>query len=239
MAEPPQEMAISELHDAVERLLLRCAPSERVQAVLDAGAGHGAFTYRLSRRGYQVSACDLHPELFELSGVEFRGADLAREIPWPNDSFDMVVSLEVVEHLDAIGGFFAEVSRVLLDDGVFVFSTPNIISLKSRIRFLMSGHFYSFGPIPEDEADAVAQHVSPLPYHLYDFRLRKCGFEVLELATDKRQRSSIGWLVLWPLLAARNLLARRPHKAGANNALTLLLGRHLIVAARKRPGVFK
>lgn len=227
-------MAISELHGAVEKTVLRLAPPADGRSVLDAGAGRGAFSHRLSEAGYRVAACDVHPELFELPETTFRVADISREIPWPDDSFDVVVALEVVEHIESVQLFFSEARRVLRDDGLFVFSTPNILSLKSRLRFLMSGHFYSFGPIAESEVNAVEQHISPLPLHLYDFRLRATGFELVAVETDIWQRSSLGWLVLYPVIALRNVLARPRNKGGPNNAPTLLLGRQLIVAARCR-----
>lgn len=46
-------------------------------------------------------------------------------IPYPDESFDVVVSNSVLEHVTDMNGFFGEVSRVLKPGGLFVGKTPN------------------------------------------------------------------------------------------------------------------
>jgi SAM-dependent methyltransferase len=45
--------------------------------------------------------------------------------PYDDDSFDVIVSVEVLEHVDEDEKFVSEVRRVLKTDGVFVMTTPN------------------------------------------------------------------------------------------------------------------
>jgi SAM-dependent methyltransferase len=49
-------------------------------------------------------------------------------LPFPDETFDMVVSVWVFEHLDAPGSVFAEVARVTKPGGHFVFLTPNAMN---------------------------------------------------------------------------------------------------------------
>jgi len=60
--------------------------------VLDAGGGAGSFSCLLKERGHSVVVADLE-------GGDVR-VNLERELPFPDDSFDLVVSLAVVEHLN-------------------------------------------------------------------------------------------------------------------------------------------
>ena len=51
---------------------------------------------------------------------------LAENLPFANDSFDLVVSVWVLEHLPDPLGAFIEIRRVLRHGGHFVFLTPNL-----------------------------------------------------------------------------------------------------------------
>ncbi|HEV2217280.1 MAG TPA: class I SAM-dependent methyltransferase [Candidatus Dormibacteraeota bacterium] len=49
-------------------------------------------------------------------------------LPFADSSFDMAVSVWVLEHLEAPGKVFAEVARVLKPGGHFIFLTPNALN---------------------------------------------------------------------------------------------------------------
>jgi SAM-dependent methyltransferase len=167
--------------------------------VLDIGAGHGAFAGRLYQEGYDVSACDLFPELFYLKEVECRKADVTEKLPYGSGSFDIVVAVEVMEHIHDHQPIFRECSRILKDKGVFLFSTPNILSLKSRIRFLFSGFFYGFKPVDHSNNDGL-QHLSSLTVDQYINLGLNRGFRTYEFSIDKRQSTSRLYMFLVPFL---------------------------------------
>jgi len=230
-----QEITIPGFHQVILRVLTNHLGKASEANLLDAGAGHGALSHQLKQLGYRVSACDLNPELFQAKDVEFRQADISRNIPWENESFDGVVAVEVTEHLDQVLRFFQEVHRVLKPEGFFLFSTPNILSLKSRIRFLLSGYCYSFHPISDQEQDAVRHHITPLPYELYELRLRWSGFTVSDIFIDKRQRSSLAGMILYPCICLYCLLKLKSTSSSRiQNRPQLLLGRTLIIWATKQ-----
>jgi 2-polyprenyl-3-methyl-5-hydroxy-6-metoxy-1,4-benzoquinol methylase len=58
------------------------------------------------------------------SGSEFKKGDVL-DIPFPEESFDIVVAMEILEHTDNIELALQNIYRVLKDDGIFIFSTPN------------------------------------------------------------------------------------------------------------------
>jgi 2-polyprenyl-3-methyl-5-hydroxy-6-metoxy-1,4-benzoquinol methylase len=54
-----------------------------------------------------------------------------------SNSFDIVISFEVLEHLYDPAHYLTEMLRVMGDDALLIMSTPNMTSLISRIRMLL------------------------------------------------------------------------------------------------------
>ncbi len=70
-------------------------------------------------------------------GLETAWADADETLPFPDESFDVVVAAEVLEHLRLPERALAEAMRVLRPGGLLVGSVPNCFRLKSRLRFLL------------------------------------------------------------------------------------------------------
>lgn len=62
-------------------------------------------------------------------------------LPFPDASFDTVVSLDVIEHVIDPLGFLAELGRVLKLGGWLIVSTPNIRYLKFLFQLVILGRF--------------------------------------------------------------------------------------------------
>jgi ubiquinone/menaquinone biosynthesis C-methylase UbiE len=78
-----------------------------------------------------VHAFDKSPEAiaqasarFGREGIRFAVGD-ATSLPLPNDSADIYISLETIEHLPNDAAYLREAARVLKPDGLFICSTPN------------------------------------------------------------------------------------------------------------------
>lgn len=194
--------------------------------ILDMGAGHGAFTKKLHEMGFDVSACDLFPEIFHYDQIECRKADITKELPYDDNTFDLVIAIEVSEHILDHERFFSEMSRVLKPSGRAFLSTPNILSLKSRIRFLFNGFFYSFTKLNWDNHDGL-QHVASMTLDQYNYAAIRNGFKHAEFEVDKIQKSS-SWLYtfFYPFMAINSVVKKRPTY---HNHRKLLLGRLLFL----------
>lgn len=61
---------------------------------------------------------------YQQDGLHFIILDGCK-LPFASDSFDVIVSFEVIEHLERWDDFLNECKRVLQNGGLFIFSTPN------------------------------------------------------------------------------------------------------------------
>lgn len=95
--------------------------------VLEIGCGEGYGTNFLSKYA-DVIGIDIDEESIDHAkkkyGFFFFKFD-GIKIPYNNNSFDIVVSLQVIEHVKDVQGYLREIKRVLKDKGIFYVSTPN------------------------------------------------------------------------------------------------------------------
>lgn len=155
---------------------------------LDCGAGKGAFTKQLIRRNGDVYACDIDRNRFKLN-IPFREANFDKKIPFRNSFFDGVVSIEVIEHLENPAIFIKELSRILRKNGELIITTPNIQNVKSKLQFLFNSEFHWF---QESEfGDNGSKHVSPLYWRELLFLLKKYGFRVNRLTTNRTSKYTL------------------------------------------------
>ena len=115
--------------------------------VLDLGCRDGTMTAGY-REGNDVTGVDVDrtalataEERLGIRGVHCNVNDSS--LPLADGSFDVVVSGEVLEHLQFPDVVVGEVMRVLAPDGVFLGSVPNSFRLPNRLRFLMGEDFES------------------------------------------------------------------------------------------------
>ena len=231
----PRELAIPGTHDRVLEILGRTIDLRSAPRVLDIGAGQGALSLRLKQAGARVSACDVVPEQFDVPGVDFRAVLADGRLPFDDASADAAVAIEVLEHIDGHDRFFAEVARVLAPGGIVMFTTPNILSLKSRMRFLFTGFFYSFGPLEPFTRDPVSQHIAPFTVNRYEWMMSQHGLQLAGLETDKTQTSSVLLSLLVPFIKLATWLQFSGSPlASRQNAGVALYGRKLVIIGRKR-----
>lgn len=199
-------------------------PSDK--RILDLGAGHGAFTQKLYEIGYNVSACDLFPEIFEFDEIECKKVDITQTFPYADNSFDIVIAVEVSEHIVDHEMFFSELSRILVPGGTLYISTPNILSLKSRMQFLFRGFFYSFAPLDMANNSGL-QHVASMTLDQYNYVAIKNGFKAAKYNIDKKQNTSkILLILIYPFIWFNSKFRKIK---SIHNELELLLGRLLFL----------
>jgi len=104
----------------------------RGQRVLDVGCGDGSFTEALVDGFDEVHGIDVQEAW--LSRFRERCAGRrhfhihqmsASEMTFPSDHFDVIISLETIEHIPDLEGAAAEMARVLKRGGELVLTCPN------------------------------------------------------------------------------------------------------------------
>jgi len=133
------------IYSMFERILIQI---DAKGDILDFGAGAGNLTKRLQKmqRFSAITAADLlgrPPGISEQ--IEWLNCDLNDKIAAPDKSFDVIISAEVIEHLENPRALMREWSRMLRPGGKLVFSTPNNESWRSLLALLWRGHFVVFG----------------------------------------------------------------------------------------------
>lgn len=184
--------------------------------VLDLGAGEGYFSqvvgeYVRTVHGGDpaqvVSACDVTPSIFRYDAIRCLPIGADNRIPYPDATFDIVCSIEVVEHVEDQFGYCREILRVLKPGGRLVLSTPNVLNLNSRWRFLATGFATLFNPLSLSSIDVVhtSGHIHPVSYYYLALALLRAGATDVHVHFDRFKRSALGWyLVTWPVLLAGN-----------------------------------
>ena len=106
--------------------------------VLDLGCRDGALA-RAYLAGNAVVGVDVDRHaLGEAAklGIETVWADAEEPLPFEDESFDVVVAAELLEHLGDPARVVTEAARVLRPGGTLTGSVPNSFRLKNRLRFL-------------------------------------------------------------------------------------------------------
>lgn len=103
------------------------------ERILDAGCGDGTLAILLAKKGAIVVACDISSENIAAARVRTRGASNetpiafltadAEHLPFPDDSFDCVVSSHVLEHLPSFEKGLAEIRRITKKRAVIALPT--------------------------------------------------------------------------------------------------------------------
>ena len=135
-------------------------------AVLDLGCGTGRHALWLAEAGAAVTAVDFSEGMLAearrkpgAEGVRFVAHDLAWPLPFPAQSFDLVVSGLVLEHLADLGPFFSEARRVIKPGGRAVISAmhPAMFLKGAQARFTdpASGEVVQAGSYPHQVGEFV------------------------------------------------------------------------------------
>ena len=108
--------------------------------LLDIGCGGGIITEDMAKQGFIVSGIDISSASLNTAkqhaienklNIHYQEAP-AEQLPFENNSFDVITCCDVLEHVDDVDQVISEVSRVLKPKGFFIYDTINK-TLMSRI----------------------------------------------------------------------------------------------------------
>jgi SAM-dependent methyltransferase len=116
--------------------------------IVDLGVSRGLLLERFRRYddveldGIEIDATEaeraaargLHPRAHFIN--TFEGDRMVARLPFGDDSADVVLAGEIIEHIVDTAGFLSEIARMLRPGGSVVLSTPNILWWKHRVKLL-------------------------------------------------------------------------------------------------------
>ena len=223
-------------------------------ACLDLPAGSGVNVEGIRNAGFEPVAADLYPEYAAKKGVKAVKADFNELLPFGDGEFAAVLHSEGIEHCPCQLQLLKEFWRVLKPGGSLLITTPNVLNFRSRLSYLLNGH-YSFARAPitdtaqiwdsSEDGRVYIGHVFCVTYFALRFMLRLIGFDALQVTTAKYSPSAClmaPFLWLPVRLATGRLLKKSCGKKNPalyaemlSHAMSadVLLGKKLILLARK------
>lgn len=133
--------------DPILAMVLRILESEGATGVLlDVGCGRGDLFRRLPSSIASYTGVDLvrYEGFPEAPRATLRISDLNQRLPVEDGAADLVVSIETIEHLENPRALFRELVRALRPGGLVLVTTPNQLSVLSKLSFVMKDRHGAF-----------------------------------------------------------------------------------------------
>ncbi len=142
------------LWDAVQRQIEKLP---QVKKICELGCGNGTFAARLADKGYDVTAVD-----FSESGIRYAVEHYGEKVKFhhgkidqdlhsriSSESFDLVFSVEVIEHLYCPSDLLKSAHQLLHAGGWILLTTPYHGYLKNLAITLLNGWDRHWGPLSD------------------------------------------------------------------------------------------
>jgi len=219
--------------------------------LLDLGCGAGRHAFEAARRGADVVALDTDcGELAQVSAIAAAMAEAgeiqapasimtaaadATAMPFPDDSFHVVIAAEVLEHIPADQRALSEIARVLRPGGILAVTVP--AWLPERVCWLLS----------DDYHNVPGGHIRIFTRQELETKLRRAGLVVGARHHAHALHSPYWWLkcavgvrdddhplaTAYHKLLVWDIMKRPAVTRTADRALNPLIGKSLVVYAAK------
>ena len=117
---------------AVIKIVVGIAP----QSLLDVGCGNGTLlnALRIELVDIELTGTDVYVQ--ENSEWKYEVSDVTQKLNFADNSFDLIVVGEIIEHVPDPDFLLRECHRILKSNGKIIVTTPNLVSWANRIMVL-------------------------------------------------------------------------------------------------------
>lgn len=229
-----------------------CSAGSRV---LEYSCGDGKLSAALQDVGYDVTGTNYSAYVDPDRSVNIvNGVDLTAQTPFEDESFDCVILSETIQNIPDHLAVYKEIERVLKKGGLFILTTPNMMNIKSRIHFFLTGFFkvkwqFIGFDVPLENCFAYHNHPVHLPVALYYFHALNMEPVAVDGIYPKAKSYLFYLLFAWLIIPFTWLTTQKKEKnlvnSGAGDevfqamtAKTTLCCDRLALAVRKRETAF-
>lgn len=145
-------------------------------------------------------------------------ADMEARLPFPDASFDIVLCVEGIEHVMDRHKTLTEFRRVLKPGGRLILTTPNLLSLRARVAYKLTGqrafkswideHTSVWGRSPDGKR-TYHGHAFLVNYFQVRYSLHHCGFRIARVIDSNWSVSSVLLSPLAPVMWLATVYAQR------------------------------
>jgi SAM-dependent methyltransferase len=171
---PHQRWKIAALEDVLSRI--------EYASVLDVGAGDGVLLSRVAKPSARRVGTDLADDALEKMrgrGLEAVKADHDEGLPFDDETFDLAMCLDVLEHVFAPERLLSEIRRVTKRGGRVVLSVPNAFNLANRIAYALGRHV-DVMDVAHRTGATFSEHIRFFSEPLLDKMVAAQGMRVVE-----------------------------------------------------------
>ncbi len=177
--------------------------------------GRGRFSPSLVRRLFGDGDVRVPTELPCVPG------DMGDRLPFDDASFDWVVSIEGIEHIENRHAVIREMRRVLRPGGTLLMTTPNLLSIRARMSTALTGQrtfstwFDEFSGVQARADDGRIYHGHAFLADYFELRygLHNYGFSIQRLLPGRQSFTSALFLpFMLPFIALSTWRAIRVNR---------------------------
>lgn len=196
---------------------LSCGEGELLVAFKELGCEVRGSRYR--SEDYIIRQDRLQASAYASSIPIDEGVDLHKALPYADESFDVVILTELIEHLVEYRTVMYEAARVVRRGGAVIVTTPNIFRLHSRWNFFLFGTHkvinrrlgWDLGP-----QDLYAYHISPVDVPYLHVLAHHGGLDLENFKLTRFKWRHGVWLLGYPFF---KLLALMYYRGGSRGSV--------------------